>query len=89
MSTRKGIRRENQGASRRDFIKTAAVAAGAAGELSACDSAATFEHHHQRWCQEDHNDQKDKPTGDEACPAPSFIPFPPSHTFRRRRTRKR
>ncbi len=41
MSTSKGIGRKNQGTSRRDFIKTAAVAAGAAGALSACDSAAT------------------------------------------------
>ena len=41
MSTSKGIGRENQGTSRRDFIKTAAVAAGAAGALSACDIAAT------------------------------------------------
>ena len=42
MSTSKGIGRKNQGTSRRDFIKTAAVAAGAAGALSACDSAATL-----------------------------------------------
>ena len=41
MSTSKGIGRKNQGTSRRGFIKTAAVAAGAAGALSACDSAAT------------------------------------------------
>ena len=41
MSTSKGIGREHQGTSRRDFIKTAAVAAGAAGALGARDSAAT------------------------------------------------
>ena len=41
MNTSKAIGRENQGTSRRDFIKTAAVAAGAAGALSDCDSWAT------------------------------------------------
>jgi 4,5-dihydroxyphthalate decarboxylase len=41
MRTSKGIGRGNQGTSRRDFIKTAAVATGAAGALGACDSFAT------------------------------------------------